>query len=73
MSFGAEGQPPDFSANRPSPGGGAGGDRVDVRELAALWALGAATAEEVEAFEALVKSGDAEAVAAAASCSVHRL
>lgn len=42
----------------------------DVRELAALCALGAATPEEVEAFEAMVRAGVPEAVSAAAEASL---
>lgn len=49
-------------------GGNAGG--LDVRELAALYAVGAVTEAEREQFEALVRGGDAEAVAAAAEAAV---
>lgn len=48
-----------------------GGDaeRLDVRELAALYAAGALTDGERDAFEALVRSGDAGAVSAAREAS----
>ncbi|MFM9956712.1 MAG: cupin domain-containing protein [Phycisphaerales bacterium] len=69
MSFGKESHSP--SPPAPPLGGPSGpsGDGFDVHELAALCAMGAATPEEVDALEALVKSGDAEAILAAAEAS----